>query len=231
MSQPSARILIVEDDESLRLVLGDNLTSEGYHVECVRLGREALEALRDKAFDLVVLDLMLPDLDGYSVCRKIREQGRTPAVLMLTARTLEEDLVRGFAAGADDYLGKPYRLRELLARVKALLRRNDAAPIGPIPFGGFRLDPAARELTNPSGGAVDLTRTEFDLLLCLVSERGRAFTRDEFMDRVWGVDVHVDHRTIDNFVLSLRKKLASAGGGVSIATVRGVGYRLLADPR
>jgi DNA-binding response OmpR family regulator len=222
------RILIVEDDESLRLALTDNLRAEGYVVEAVGLGREGLERLAAASFDLVALDLMLPDVDGYVVCRKIRERGRTPLVLMLTARTLEEDLVRGFAAGADDYLGKPYRLRELLARTKALLRR----PVDPqedvLEFAGFRLDHAARELTDPEGRSVDMTRTELDLLHCLLRGRGRALTRDEILDRVWGVDVHVDHRTIDNFVLSLRKKLAGPGRSVSIATVRGVGYRMLA---
>jgi DNA-binding response OmpR family regulator len=229
MTEATPRILLVEDDESLRLVLADNLVSDGYHVECTGKGREALEKLAAATFDLVVLDLMLPDLDGYSVCRKIREGGRTPAVLMLTARTLEEDLVRGFAAGADDYIGKPYRLRELLARTKALLRRSSTSTSDPIRFGPFRLDPAAREVTDSAGGALDLTRTEFDLLLCFLRERGRALTRDEILDRVWGVDVHVDHRTIDNFVLSLRKKLAGSGPDVAITTVRGVGYRLLAS--
>lgn len=224
----TVRILVVEDDESLRLALADNLGSEGYHVESVGLGREALERLRTSVFDLVVLDLMLPDTDGYAICRKIREGGPMPPVLMLTARTLEEDLVRGFAAGADDYLGKPYRLRELLARTKALLRRSAAAPDEPIRFAGFRLDPAARELQDSAGSPVELTRTEFDLLLCLLRERGRALSRDEILDRVWGVDVNVDHRTVDNFVLSLRKKLAGRGQPVSIATVRGVGYRLTA---
>jgi DNA-binding response OmpR family regulator len=227
MSEPVPRILVVEDDESLRLALIDNLGSEGYQVEPAALGREALEKLKSSRFDLVILDLMLPDTDGYAVCQKIREGGRSPLVLMLTARTLEEDLVRGFAAGADDYLGKPYRLRELLARTKALLRRGSAPGNEAVVFAGFRLDPAARELTGPGGGPVELTRTEFDLLLCLLRDRGRALTRDEILDRVWGVDVNVDHRTIDNFVLSLRKKLSGAGG-VTISTVRGVGYRLLA---
>lgn len=224
----AARILLVEDDESLRLALADNLGTDGYAVEAVGLGREALEKLKGVPFDLVILDLMLPDTDGYSVCRKIRERGRTPAVLMLTARTLEEDLVRGFAAGADDYLGKPYRLRELLARTKALLRRNAAAPDEPLALGGFRLDPAARELRDPEGHPVELTKKEFDLFLTLARERGRALMRDQILDRVWGEDVHVDHRTVDNFVLSLRKKLAARGGNVTIATVRGVGYRLVA---
>jgi len=228
VSASAPKILIVEDDESLRLVLADNLASEGYRVESVGLGRQALESLAAESADLVILDLMLPDTDGYDVCRRIREKGRTPLVLMLTARTLEEDLVRGFAAGADDYLGKPYRLRELLARTKALLRRNGAPPDEAIPFGGFRLDPAARELRDPGGSPVDLTRTELDLLLCLVRDRGRALSRDEILDRVWGEDVNVDHRTVDNFVLSLRKKLCAGNGAVTIVTVRGIGYRLLA---
>lgn len=228
MSDAAPRILLVEDDESLRLALADNLGAEGYAVDAVGLGREALERLKGAGYDLVVLDLMLPDTDGYAVCRKIREGGRTPPVLMLTARTLEEDLVRGFAAGADDYVGKPYRLRELLARTKALLRRGAAATDDVLLFAGFRLDPAARELRDPEGVAVDLTRTEFDLLLCLLRERNRALSRDEILDRVWGEEVHVDHRTVDNFVLSLRKKLAAPGRDFAIATVRGVGYRLLA---
>jgi len=220
-------ILIVEDDENLRVALEDNLQSEGYDVATAANGQAAERAVAARRPDLVVLDLMLPDTDGYTLCRKLRPS--VGAILMLTARTLEEDLVRGFEAGADDYLAKPYRLRELLARVKALLRRGPAAEREThVTFGPFTLDVEARAVAG--GGPIDLTRTEFDLLATLLRNRGRVLSRNEILDAVWGADVHVDARTVDNFVLSLRKKLRwEAASRFEIATVRGVGYRMTVE--
>lgn len=226
-------VLVVEDDENLRITLADNLEDEGYRVRAVDRGRAALEAVEHEHPDLVVLDIMLPDVDGYAVCRSLRQRGLVSKVLMLTARTLEDDVVQGFDAGADDYLAKPYRLRELLARVRALLRRGAARPAaagGGSVLPGFAIDREARTVTGAGGRAIDLTRTEFDLLVFLVDNRGKALSRDVILERVWGDDVVVDPRTVDNFVSSLKRKLGWVQGcGYAIRAVRGVGYRLELD--
>ena len=226
MSGP--QILIVEDDSNLRLTLTDNLQDEGYEVHGAASAKEAQALLAQRSFDLLILDVMLPDGDGYSLCKQLRAQGVKSMVLMLTARTLEDDIVRGFEAGAQDYLAKPYRLRELLARVGALLRRSGTGPAAQsVRFGGFTLDLGKRALTAPTGAAVELTRKEFDLLAFLLSNRDRALTRDEILDAVWGQDVVVDPHTVDNFVSSLRKKLHwTSESGFAIQTIRGVGFRM-----
>ena len=216
-------ILLVEDDENLRVTLADNLEEQGYTVTQAATVKSAWEALEQARFEVVVLDLMLPDGDGYTLCRKLRGAGHASRVMMLTARSLEEDLVRGFDAGADDYLAKPYRLRELLARVAALVRRKPTVEAGHR-LGNFRVDANARTVTGPQG-AVELTRKEFDLLICLLSCGEKVLSRDEILDAVWGADVVVDTHTVDNFVSSLKKKLK--GDGFELKTVRGVGFRLV----
>jgi len=228
------KILIVEDDENLRIALEDNLVDEGYQVTTVANGKDALRALQTKDFELVILDIMLPDMDGYQVCRAIREKGYPTRVLMLTARTLESDLVEGFHAGADDYLSKPYRLRELLVRVSALLRRGSSEDkLGAayqLDFGQFSVDVNARRLVDRSGDDVKLTRTEFDLLVCLRRGQGRALSRDDILLQAWDPDIVVDPRTVDNFVSSLKKKLGwTKDSAYRIKTVRGVGYRMEID--
>jgi DNA-binding response OmpR family regulator len=220
-------VLVVEDDSNLRLTLEDNLNEQGYQVRTAATVKEAEGALAKEPFDVVVLDLMLPDGDGYAVCRGLRARGLPARVLMLTARSLEEDIVRGFEAGADDYLAKPYRLRELLARVAALARRG-AAVGGAHRFGPFTLDETTRTVTGPRG-ALAVTRTEFDLLACLLKAEGKVLSRDEILTLVWK-DVVVDAHTIDNFVSSLKKKLSVKGqAGFELVTVRGVGYRLVRE--
>ncbi|MCP3104342.1 response regulator transcription factor [Myxococcus sp. K15C18031901] len=229
MTQPSPTILLVEDDPNLRLALRDSLEHQGgYAVEEAASVREAREHLSRRAFQLILLDVMLPDGDGYSLCRALREEGVTSPVLMLTARTLEDDVVRGFEAGAQDYLGKPYRLRELLARVGALVRRaGGGAPSKLVRFGGYKLDLDRRKVESLEGAVVELTRTEFDLLAFLVRERERVLRRDDILDAVWGRDVVVDPHTVDNFVSSLKKKLGwNSASRFAIQTVRGVGYRM-----
>lgn len=232
------RLLVVEDDDNLRMALRDNLEDEGHAVVEASTLAAAEAAVAGRPFDLIVLDVMLPDGDGYTWCRRLRAGAlggpRAVPVLMLTARSLEDDLVTGLDAGADDYLTKPYRLRELLARVRALLRRPSApaepSDRGPdrVPFGRFTLDRLARTVTGPEG-PVGLTRTEFDLLAWLSIHPGRAFDRDSLLDAVWG-EVVVDPRTVDNFVSNLKKKLGWRRGlDWRIATVRGVGYRMEID--
>ncbi|HVG57768.1 MAG TPA: response regulator transcription factor [Hyalangium sp.] len=226
---PSTRpsILIVEDDANLRVGLRDNLQDEGYDVAAASHAREAEALLQGRAFDLLILDVMLPGEDGYSLCRRLRAGGLKSMVMMLTARTLEDDIVRGFEAGAQDYLTKPYRLRELLARVRALVRRAGTPPPQLLGFAGFTLDLGKRALMRTDGSPIELTRTEFDLLTFLVRNRDRALTRQEILDTVWGQDVVVDPRTVDNFVSNLKKKLGwTSTSGFTIHTIRGVGYRM-----
>ncbi|WP_342376340.1 response regulator transcription factor [Myxococcus stipitatus] len=229
MTSTQPTILLVEDDPNLRLALRDSLEHQGgYAVEEAATVREARERLSGRTFQLILLDVMLPDGDGYSLCKALREEGNTSPVLMLTARTLEDDIVRGFEVGAQDYLGKPYRLRELLARVGALVRRSGAsAPAKQLRFGGYRVDLDRRKVESPEGAQVELTRTEFDLLAFLVRERERVLRRDDILDAVWGRDVVVDPHTVDNFVSSLKKKLGwTSASRFAIQTVRGVGYRM-----
>jgi DNA-binding response OmpR family regulator len=230
MKPPAAgpRVLVVEDDPNLRLTLVDNLEEEGYAVEAASTLAEARAKWKATGFDVVVLDIMLPDGDGYSLCRELRQAGTSSRVLMLTARTLEDDAVRGFDAGADDYVAKPYRLRELLARIRVLARRGAAAPPQEmLSFDRFRVDLASRRLLDASGQPLELTRTEFDLLVYLLRNAGKALTRDQILSSVWGEDTVVDAHTVDNFVSNLRKKLEwNSGSRFEIRSVRGVGYRM-----
>jgi DNA-binding response OmpR family regulator len=220
---------VVEDDPNLRLTLVDNLQEEGYAVEAASTVAEARAKWKGAGFDVVVLDIMLPDGDGYTLCREMRQAGTASRVLMLTARTLEDDVVRGFDVGADDYLAKPYRLRELMARIRALARRAGPAtpPTEVLTFDRFRVDLGSRQLLDARGKAVELTRTEFDLLVYLLRNAGKALTRDSILSTVWGEDVVVDGHTVDNFISSLRKKLEwTSESRFEIRSVRGVGYRL-----
>jgi len=236
MAAPGPLVLVVEDDENLRITLADNLEDEGYRVATAEGGRAALEQVEHEAPAVVILDIMMPDLDGYAVCRALRQRGCTAKILMLTARTLEDDVVQGFDAGADDYLAKPYRLRELLARVRALLRRGAVgAPIeavapAPTSLPGLTIDRDARTVTREGRAPIDLTRTEFDLLVFLIDHPGKALSREHILEQVWGTDVVVDPRTVDNFISSLKRKLGwRKGCGYAIRAVRGVGYRLEVD--
>ena len=223
-------ILIVEDEENLRIALHDNLEEEGYQVTSVEDGAGARDAWSKQSIDLVLLDIALPDTDGYSLCREIRAQELSTRVLMLTARTLEDDLVRGFDAGADDYLAKPYRLRELLARVKALLRRTDplrAQGDQPLRLADWEINLQSRSVRHAGGRELELTRTEFDLLAYLTINADQALARDQILAEVWGEGVAVEPRTVDNFVSKLKSRLEwSPSSGFRIRTIRGVGYRL-----
>ncbi|HLL06752.1 MAG TPA: response regulator transcription factor [Myxococcaceae bacterium] len=224
-----ARVLVVEDDTNLRLTLVDNLEEEGYAVQAASTLAEARARWQATSFDVVVLDIMLPDGDGYTLCRQMRQAGTPSRVLMLTARTLEDDVVRGFDVGADDYLAKPYRLRELMARIRVLARRGATAPPAPalLAFDRFKVDLESRRLLDAAGQGVELTRTEFDLLVYLLRNAGKALTRDQILASVWGEDVVVDAHTVDNFVSNLRKKLEwTSASRFEIRSVRGVGYRM-----
>ena len=234
-----ARILIVEDEVDLSNLLRTHLEQDGHEVVQAFDGPTGLTQVEQHTPDLVILDWMLPGLDGLAVCRRIRERHLMP-VIMLTARDEEIDRVLGLEAGADDYVPKPFGIRELLARVRAALRRGAfgaaaaggglpevPAPPAPILCGPLRIDPAARTVTS-DGAAMDLTRTEFDLLHLLVANAGRAFSRDFLLQRVWGHSHDGGGRTVDSHVARLRRKLGPLGE--RIVTVWGVGYRFVDRP-
>jgi DNA-binding response OmpR family regulator len=229
-----ALILLVEDELELARVVQRELESAGYKVRHAADGSQALASFRETQPDLIVLDWMLPGMDGLEVIRNVR-QGSSIPVLMLTARADEVDRVVGLEVGADDYLTKPFGMRELIARVRALLRRQTrlqeilaadrASGTSVLRVGALVLDPEAH-LAQLAGQPLDLTRTEFDLLHLLLRNRGRAFSRAYLHDAVWGEPAVEGDRSVDNAILRLRKKLGSLGE--TIETVWGVGYRLSA---
>jgi DNA-binding response OmpR family regulator len=220
-------VLVVDDEEAIAEAVRARLESEGYQVLVAGDGPEAIRVCAESEPDLVVLDLMLPGMDGLEVCARI-QQDRWVPVLMLTARTEEADKVAGFAVGADDYLTKPFSLRELAVRVRAILRRVErigaAEPAEPIEHGGLAVDAARRRITV-DGEEVALTPLEFDILLTLAREPGVVFTRDQLMDRVWGYRDYAGGRVVDSHVARIRRKLGEDGNETRfIRTVHGVGY-------
>ena len=226
-----SRILVIEDNVDLAFGLRNNLEIEGYAVQLAHDGRTGLTLALEQAFDLVILDLMMPGLDGLRVIKSLRESGDRTPVLILTARGQEEDKVRGLRFGADDYVTKPFGVLELLARIEALLRRTQPAqPAGPpVRFGDVVVDPGSR--TARRGGVeTPLAPKEFDLLWALVEANGAAVSRDRLMNRVWGYGADILSRTVDTHIAELRRKLEPSGAGpVHIVTVRKVGYRLVRD--
>jgi DNA-binding response OmpR family regulator len=224
------RILVVEDNPDLAYGLRNNLEIEGYQVDVVEDGSVGLARAREAGPDLMILDLMLPGMDGYRVLKTLRDEGRQMPILILTARGEEADKVRGLRLGADDYVTKPFGVLELLARVEALLRR--VASLGgdgagaPERFGAVEVIPASRTVLR-DGRAVALTPKEFDLLLALVRRRGAVASRMELLTEVWGYSAAVLSRTVDTHVAELRRKLeADPAAPDHILTVRKAGYRL-----
>ena len=226
-SAHATRVVVVEDEQSISDPLRSALEREGYSVEVASTGAAGLEAVRRDEPDVVLLDLMLPDIDGRDVCRTIRSSSRVP-IIMLTARGLETDRVVGLELGADDYLVKPFGMAELVARIRAVLRRSaaDPAPAGDvIEIGDVRLDPRTRSATQRSE-PLDLPRREFDLLHMLMANAGTVLPRQKLMDDVWGVDWFGSTKTLDVHVAGLRRRLGDeAQGSRYIHTVRGVGFR------
>jgi DNA-binding response OmpR family regulator len=222
-------VLLVDDEESVQKVLTYPLEREGYRVVQARDGEEALALYRAEPVDLVVLDLMLPRLDGLAVCRSLREARSTVPIIMLTARGDEGDKVLGLELGADDYITKPFSIREFMSRVRALLRRAQLPPqnLGDqvLEADGLRID-AARRAVTLDGEQVELTYLEFELLRMLAASPGRVFTRKALLDELWGGSDYRDPRTIDVHVRHLREKLERDPGEPQfIFTVRGAGYR------
>jgi two-component system alkaline phosphatase synthesis response regulator PhoP len=221
-------ILVVDDETAIVELLSYNLEKAHYGVLVARDGIEALRLARERRPDLVILDLMLPGLDGLEVCREIRKHGDTP-IIMLTARSEEVDRVVGLELGADDYVVKPFSVRELMARIKTVLRRTKAQAQpsgGTLRAGDLSLRPQEHEV-HWRQIPVELTPLEFDLLETLMQHAGQVLTREQLLSRVWGYDYHGDSRVVDSAIKRLRAKLRKAGAGSApIATVRGVGYRL-----
>jgi DNA-binding response OmpR family regulator len=222
------RILVVDDEANLRHTLGYALRQEGYEVAVAEDGEAGLAAFRRSPADLVVLDVMLPRMDGYEVCRRLRRESDVP-VIMLTARDSELDKIVGLEIGADDYLAKPFSMRELIARVRALLRRARPAPEpargAALALAGLVVDVARHRVTR-DGEEVQLKPREFDLLAFLMGDPGRVFGRDEILVGVWGNDYGGEVRTVDTHVKTLRERLGDRADRPRwIETVRGVGYR------
>jgi DNA-binding response OmpR family regulator len=222
-------VLVVEDDESIALGLEMNLGAEGYRVLTAADGEAGLELARKADVDLLILDVMLPKLNGFELLRTLRSERRTMPIVMLSARGAEMDKVMGLELGAEDYITKPFSLAELLARVKAVLRRDAIArgDTAEIRAGDLAINPGTREVRR-KGAPVELTATEFDVLFCLVEAGGRVLSREQIQARVWGPTHHGTPRTIDNFILQLRAKLEDDPASPRhIVTVRGVGYRFV----
>jgi two-component system, OmpR family, phosphate regulon response regulator PhoB len=222
----SARILVVEDEEPLALLLRYNLEAEGFAVNTIARGDEVENHLREHGADLLLLDWMLPGISGIELCRRIRaqKQNERMPVIMLTARGEESERVRGLSIGADDYIVKPFSLPELIARVRALLRRVNPGRIAHVmSLGDLEMDRETRRVRR-SGAELHLGPTEFKLLEFLMQTPGRVYSRGQLLDAVWGHDVYIDERTVDVHMGRLRKAIATDQGRDPLRTVRGVGY-------
>lgn len=218
-----SRVLVVEDDGAVRRAVERALLFEGYDVLTAHDGAEALSVVLNEEVDAIVLDVMMPIVDGLEACRRIRARGDTTPILILTARTEISDRVAGLDAGADDYLVKPFALEELLARLRALLRRSIGAVAEVIKVGDLTMDTGAREVRR-GDTKIELTKTEFDLLELLMRNVGLVLDRDTIYDRIWGYDFATSSNSLDVYVGYLRRKTEVGGGPRLIRTVRGVGY-------
>lgn len=230
----AARILIVEDEESLAEGILDNLLMEGYVAEIAAEGEGALARITGESWDLVLLDVMLPGLDGFAICERVRAAGNQVPILFLTAKGGEEDRIRGLELGGDDYLAKPFALRELLLRIAAILRRKQwyaAPPDGEsstreVRFGGNHVDFKSYRGVAWDGGVHELTHKEALILKCLADREGEIVAREEILEQVWGYEIFPSTRTIDNFIVRLRKRFEREPDAPRhFHTQRGVGYR------
>lgn len=220
-----ASVLIVEDDEALLRGLTDNFRNQGYKVRTATDGEEALAAASNEQVDLILLDIMLPKMNGYEICRQLRERNVPSTIIMLTAKGQEDDIIRGLELGADDYVTKPFSIRELLARAKAILRRKQQPPQSRYEFGDLVFDMEAHTL-HRGGEAVELTTKEYRLLEYMIHRSGRALTRGDILDAVWGDAFLVNLRSVDRCVTTLRSKIeVDPKSPRWIKTIRDVGYR------
>lgn len=222
-------LLIIEDELPMRTALCETLKASGYKVRAAADGATGLERALAEEHDLILLDVMMPKLDGYALCRELRQRGRKTPVLMLTAKAMVDDRVDGLDAGADDYLVKPFAMKELLARVRALLRRQAREETAPemLALGNVSINFLKQSATR-AGQPVELNQKELAILRLLASRPGEAITRETFLDEVWEYNAWPTTRTVDNFIVTLRAKLGL--GSDVLETVRGVGYRLCESP-
>lgn len=218
-------ILVVEDDPQMGALVADGLREEGYEVTVVGNGVDALIASANEEFSAAAIDVMLPEMSGFEICRHLRARGSTLPVLLLTARDAVEDRVQGLDSGADDYLIKPFAFAEFSARIRALVRREAAAPKTALRVGDLELD-SATVRASIAGRALSMSMKEFALLRFFAGRVGEPVTRDEILSEVWGTTKHIDRNVVDQYVGYLRRKLEPAGAGVRITTVRGTGYVL-----
>ncbi|PYG34766.1 phosphate regulon transcriptional regulator PhoB [Pelagimonas varians] len=228
MSSDQPTVLVVEDEPAQREILSYNLEAEGFRVVRAENGEDALVMVSEENPDIIVLDWMMPNVSGIEVCRQIksRPETRNIPIIMLSARSEEVDKVRGLETGADDYMVKPYSVVELMARVRAQLRRTRPSTVGvQLDYEDISLDPETHRVTR-GGDALKLGPTEFRLLSTFMEKPGRVWSRDQLLDRVWGRDIYVDTRTVDVHIGRLRKALCQHGGDDPLRTVRGAGYAL-----
>ncbi len=223
------RILVVEDEPEMARILQIGLQEEGHTVVATSNGLDAVSIARQYEFDAIVLDVMLPGLDGFAVAQRLRESRHSTPILMLTAKDTVPDMIRGLDKGADDYLTKPFSFEVLLARLRALSRRGTDVQPPILEVGGLRLDPAAHGVER-NGQRISLTRTEFAFLALLMRRPGQVMTREVILDSVWGFDKSIEGNTIDAFVHLLRNKIEIDGEPKLIHTVRGVGYVMREEP-
>ena len=223
-----ATIVLIEDDPSITVGLRMNLEAEGYRVVIADDGETGLEAARVEGVDLVVLDVMLPRINGFEVLRQLRREGKRMPIIVLSARSSEIDKVMGLELGAEDYVTKPFGLAELLARVRAALRRGNSTMAATIlRIGDVEIDEGTHEVRR-AGASVELTATEFDMLMALANAKGRVLSREQILEKIYGPGHHGTARTIDNFLMQLRSKLeVDPQQPKHLVTIRGVGYRLV----
>ncbi|CAH0117844.1 MULTISPECIES: response regulator transcription factor [unclassified Paenibacillus] len=227
-----SNVLVVDDDEKITSMLRRGLAFEGYHVVTARNGAEGLKLIAESEPDIMILDVMMPQLDGWEVCRRVREAGSSVPILMLTAKDEVQSRVKGLDLGADDYLVKPFALEELLARVRALLRRKAEpaaeTPVRRLAFEDLALDLDTREATR-GGHKIELTTKEFELLHLLMQNPNRVLARDIIMEKIWGYDFSGESNVLEVYIAMLRQKTEEHGGKRIIQTIRGAGYVLRGD--
>ena len=225
------KILLVEDEPKMQQVIKDNLELEGYDVAIAGDGKDGLRKILENSYSLILLDVMLPEMSGFDVCRKAREKGVATPVIFLTAKGEEIDKVLGLELGADDYITKPFGVRELLARTKAVLRRTEGSASGPVEkltLGPFEID-FKTYTASRDGKVLPMTPKEFELLKFLWQHRNQVVSRDQVLTNVWGYDETISTRTIDNFILRLRQKIEeNPAKPKRIITIHGLGYKLIA---
>ncbi|HOH53561.1 MAG TPA: response regulator transcription factor [Fervidobacterium sp.] len=219
-----AKIMIVEDDRKIRRLLEIEVEHAGYEVVSYENGTDAIENFREDAPDLIILDIMLPDMDGYEVATQVRKLSPDVIILMLTALGMKKDKLTGFDSGADDYMTKPFDNEELLARIKALLRRKHLSISTPVILGPLEIYEEQRRILY-NGEEVDLSKTEFELLLYLVKNKQRVVSKEEILNAVWGIDYYGSDNTVEVYINYIRKKLSPD----LIKTIRGVGYKIAGD--